>query len=66
MTVELLWQKNNLLSEQLEPDDISDSITHLTFGSDFNQPLKPAHIPDSVTHLTFDFDLFMNTHELTL
>ena len=33
--------------------NIPDSVTHLTFGYDFNIELKEFVIPDLVTHLTF-------------
>jgi len=32
-----------------------DSVIHLTFGYDFDQPIYDC-IPDSVTHLTFGYD----------
>ena len=33
------------------PNDLPNSITHLTFGYMFNQPL--CNLPNSITHLTF-------------
>ena len=40
----------------MNKDDIPNSVTHLTFGYNFNQPLKKDDIPNLVTHLTFDYD----------
>ena len=34
---------------------IPNSVTHLTFGDDFNQDIKNGAIPNSVTHLTFGY-----------
>ena len=42
---------NQLPSEQ--PGLIPDSVTDLTFGSNFNQPLESGYIPNSVTNLRF-------------
>jgi hypothetical protein len=38
---------------KLKEGEIPNSVTHLTFGSDFNQELQEGAIPNSVTHLTF-------------
>ena len=34
---------------------IPDSVTHLTFGSHFNQDIQEA-IPNSIIHLTFSIN----------
>ena len=40
-------------NNKLKEGDIPNSVTHLTFGWQFNQELKEGDIPNSVTHLTF-------------
>ena len=35
---------------------MSDSVTHITFGSSFNQRLMPKCISNSVTHIVFGND----------
>ena len=40
-------------NNKLKEGDIPNSVTHLTFGNNFNQELKEGDIPNSVTHLTF-------------
>ncbi len=42
----------------------SNSVTHLTFGSEFNRQIIGS-IPDSVTHLTFGHCFNQSTKECT-
>ena len=52
MMTHLTIKHNNKLKE----GEIPNTITHLTFGYDFNQELKEGDIPKSVTNLTFGYD----------
>ena len=40
-------------NNELKKGDIPNSVTHLTFGKEFNQELKEGDIPNSATDLTF-------------
>jgi len=42
-----------------------DSVTHLTFGADFNQPINGC-ISESVTHLTLGYYFDQNIDELPI
>ena len=50
----------NKFNQELTKDSIPNSVTHLTFGRDFNQQIDI--LPNSITHLTFgnDFNQTIN------